>query len=94
MHADHRKGRKMLFIPGDLDLDLQTRPSEGSNMSSMWIWRKSVQQFQRYFMQKQKTTDWRRQKQRTFRSSLHVVIKHFIETQAKHVEHQTSHGWI
>jgi len=24
------------------DLDLQTRPSEGPNTSSVWIWRKSV----------------------------------------------------
>ena len=64
LHADCQKGRKMLFfVPGDLDLDLQTRPSEGPNMSSMWIWCKTVQQFQRCFMQKQKATDWRRQKQ-------------------------------
>ena len=32
-------------------------------MSSVWIWHKSVQQFQRYFIHKQKTTDWWRQKQ-------------------------------
>ena len=32
--------------------------------SSVWIWHKSVQQFPRYFIHKQKTTDWRRQKQK------------------------------
>jgi len=37
------------------DLDLQTRPSEGRNTSSVWIWRKSVQRFPRYFIHKQKT---------------------------------------
>jgi len=37
------------FVPGDLDLwpltfdlDIQTRPSQGPNTSSLWIWRKSV----------------------------------------------------
>ena len=39
------------------------RPSEGPNTSSVWIWRKSVQRFPRYFTHIQKTTDWRRQKQ-------------------------------
>jgi len=34
------------------DLGLQTSPSEGLNTSSMWIWRKSVQQFPIYFIQK------------------------------------------
>ena len=58
------------LCPGDLDIwpltfhcDLQTRPSEGPNTFSVWIWRKSVQQFPKYFIHKQKTTDWRRQKQ-------------------------------
>jgi len=36
------------------DLDIQTRPSEGANTSSVWIWRKSVQPFPRYFIHKQK----------------------------------------
>jgi len=45
------------FVPGDLldqalDLDIQTRPSEGQNTSSLWIWCKSVQQFLRYLMHK------------------------------------------
>jgi len=30
------------------DLDIQTRPSEGSKTSSLQIWCKSVEQFQRY----------------------------------------------
>jgi len=33
-HTGHRKGRKMPFFVLD-DLDLQTRPSEGPNTSSM-----------------------------------------------------------
>jgi len=33
------------FVPGDLHLDIQTRPSEGPNKSFLWIWRKSVQWF-------------------------------------------------
>jgi len=37
------------------DLDFQTRFSKGLNTSSMRIWRKSVQQFPRYFIHKQKT---------------------------------------
>jgi len=37
-----------------LDLDIQTRPSKGPNTSSLWISRKSVQQFPRYFIHKQK----------------------------------------
>jgi len=39
----------------EIDLDLQTRPSEGPNTSSMWIWRTSVQWFPRYFIHKQKS---------------------------------------
>jgi len=38
------------------NLDIQTPPNEGPNMSSMWIWCKSVQQFWRYFIHKQKTS--------------------------------------
>ena len=50
------KGPKnAVVVPGDLDL--QTHPSEGPNTSSVWIWRN------RYFIHKQKNTDWRRQKQ-------------------------------
>jgi len=36
------------------DPDIQTRPSEGPNTSTMGIWRKSVQPFPKYFIQKQK----------------------------------------
>jgi len=49
--------------PLTFDLDLQTRPSQGPNTSSVWSWPKSVQRFPRYFIHKQKPTDWRRQKQ-------------------------------
>jgi len=37
-----------------IDLDLQTRPIEGQNASSLWTWRKSVQRFPRYYIHKQK----------------------------------------
>jgi len=49
------KGPKnAVFVPGALDL--QIRPSEGPNTSCVRIWRKSIQQFQRYFIHKQNTT--------------------------------------
>jgi len=41
--------------PLTFDLDIQTRPIEGLNMSSLWIWRKSDQRFPRYFIHKQKS---------------------------------------
>ena len=41
--------------PLPIDLDIQTRPSEGSNTSSVWIWRKSIRRFSRYFIRKQKS---------------------------------------
>jgi len=56
-----------------LTFDLQTRPSEGPNTSFVWIWRKSVQQFRRYFIHKQKTQTDGAKKNRTFCSSLHVA---------------------
>ena len=66
-HAGHWKGRKCSFLSQvtlTFDLYLQTRPSEGPNTSSMWIWRKSVQWFPRYFIHKQeKHSDRWRQKQ-------------------------------
>jgi len=40
-----------------LTCDLQTRPSKGPNTSCVWIWRRSVQRFRRYFVHKH----WRRQ---------------------------------
>ena len=36
------------------DLAFQTPPSEGPNMSSVWIWRKSDHWFPKYFIHKQK----------------------------------------
>jgi len=36
-------------------LDIQTRPSDGPNTSSLWIWHKSVQRFPRYFIHKRKS---------------------------------------
>jgi len=46
------------FVPVTLtfDLEIQTLPSKGPNMSSLWIWLKSVQQFPKYFIHKQKKT--------------------------------------
>jgi len=40
----------------DLDLDIQTHPSEGPNTSCLQIWCKSVHQFPRYLIHKQKRT--------------------------------------
>jgi len=42
------------------DLDLQTRPSEGPNTSSMWVWHKFVQRFQRYFIHNKSPDLWHR----------------------------------
>jgi len=47
----------------NFDLDFKTRPGEGPNVSTVWIWRRSVQRFPRYFIHKRKTAEWRRQKQ-------------------------------
>jgi len=57
--------------PLTFDLDLQTHLCQGRNMSSVWIWCKSVQQFRRYFIHKKPQTDGA--KNRTFRSSLRAV---------------------
>jgi len=68
------KCRILSLVNLTFDFDLQTRPSEGPNTSLVWIWRKSVQRFRRYFIHKQKTqTDGA--KNRTVRSSLHAVKK-------------------
>jgi len=62
-HASHRKAEKCYFFcpwwpwPLTFDLDIQTHPSEGPNTSSLWIWRKCVQRFPRYFIHKQTVTD-------------------------------------
>jgi len=58
----------LVFVPDDLDL--QIRPSEGPNTSSLWISRKSIQWFRGYFIHKQKSHS---DKNRTLRSSLHAV---------------------
>jgi len=62
----------------EIDLDLQTCHSEGSNRSSMQICRKSVQRFQRFFIHKQKVTD--SAKSRIWHTSLHVVIIRTVKT--------------
>jgi len=73
--AGRRKGRKMSFlfmVILTFDLDIQTRPSEGPNTSSLWIWCKSVQR-SRYFIHKQKVTD------STKHSSLRMIKMHYIQ---------------
>ena len=47
--------KKPVFVRDDLDLQLQTRPSEGPNTSSVCICCKSVQWFSRYLIHKQKS---------------------------------------
>jgi len=47
--------RFLSLVTLTFDLDIQTRPSEGPNTSSLWIWRKSVQRFPRYLRHKQKS---------------------------------------
>jgi len=56
MQATERAGKCRFWslVTLTFDLDIQTRPIEGSNTSSVWIWRKSIQRFQRYFVHKQK----------------------------------------
>jgi len=39
----------MILTPLTFDPDLQTRPSDGPNMYSVRIWRKSVQRFPEIF---------------------------------------------
>jgi len=41
-------------VTSTFDLDIQTRPSEGPNTSSLWMWRISVQPFPKYLSDKQK----------------------------------------
>jgi len=78
-HKPHtsRPGAENRFCPWwpwplTFGLDILTHPSEGTITSSVWIWRKSVQGFQRYFIQKQKITD--DAKNSYLRSSLRAVI--------------------
>ena len=58
-----KKCRFLSLVTLTFDLDPQSRLSEGPNMFSVWIWCRSVQHFRRYFIHKQKSTDWRCQKQ-------------------------------
>jgi len=37
--------RNLSLVTSTFDLDIQTCPSKEANMSSLWIWRKSVQRF-------------------------------------------------
>jgi len=57
--------------PLTFDLDIQTRSSEGPDTSSVWIWRKSVQQFPNISYTNKNVTD--SAKNRTLRSSLLAV---------------------
>jgi len=41
------RAENAVFVPGDLDLDIQTCPSEGPNMTSLWTWHKCVQRVPR-----------------------------------------------
>jgi len=66
--------------PFIFDLDLQTHPSEGRNTSSVWIWRKSVQRFPRYFIHERKSHR-HGAKNRTLRSSLRAVISTHLMSQ-------------
>jgi len=45
-----------LSLVTTFDLDLQTHLSKGPNMSSLWIWRKTAQQFWIYLIHEQKKT--------------------------------------
>jgi len=51
-----------VFGPGDLDLHIQSRLSDGPNTSSMWIWRKPFSRFPRYLIHKQKNKRSHRQR--------------------------------
>jgi len=68
------------FFPGDLDLWSwhQTRRKEEPRTSCLWIWRTSVQRFQRYFIHKKKQKVTGSAKNRTLRSLLRVVIIVFM----------------
>jgi len=61
-HRPLKGSENAFFAPGDLDL--QTREIKVPNTFSVWTWHKLVQQFQRYFVHKQITTDRRPQKQK------------------------------
>jgi len=65
-----RKPRFLSMVTLTFDLDIQTRPNEGPNTSSLWIWRKSVHRFPRCFIHKKSHSV----KNRTLGSSLHAII--------------------
>jgi len=46
----------LMTVTFDFYLDIQTPPSDGPNITSLRIWRKSVQPFPRYLSDKQKKT--------------------------------------
>jgi len=72
------KDQKMPFLSlVTLTFDVQTRPTEGPNTSSAWIWCKPVQLLPRYFIRKRKKLQTNDAKNRTFCSSLHVVKKDY-----------------
>jgi len=75
-----------MFLPninsmhaGKIDRDLQTQPSEGPNTSSVWVWRKSVQHFPRYFIHKQKKSQHQKQSLTQFTAcGNYVHIEHLL----------------
>jgi len=82
LHAGRRRGRKnAVFCPRwpsrlTFDLDLQTHLSEGPNTSSLWIWRKSVQQLNsRDISYTNKKTQTHGAKNRTFGNWMLAVVK-------------------
>ena len=91
-------GEKMSFCPWwpwplFFDHDLQTRPNEGPNTSSVWIWRKSVQRFPRYFINK-KVTDstnkklirrWESRQLRLSVTGRHTTRVHFRRRKFTHI---------
>jgi len=86
MQATERPKMPFLSLVVTLSFDLQGCPSKGPNMSSVWIWHKSVQWFPEIFhTQTKKQTGGA--KNRTFCSSL-CVIK--ILTVKNYTEQKTS----
>ena len=73
------------------DLDLQTRPSEGPNTSSLWIWCKSVQRSPRYFIHNKKTQIDGAKKQPSVRWWNNVCIASWgLKMQRRHMHHNSS----
>jgi len=83
-----RAEKCVFFVPVVLTFDLQTCQTEGPNMSSVWIWCKSVQGFPEIFHTQTKKPQTDGAKNTTFRSPLHAVINmrqprsnYFLSTQ-------------